>query len=229
MVCNTIETVAECLGKPVADPYGRRLGFIISYYSDVDGRIRALEVNFGDNEFKEVPIERFKVVAEGIILVPEYEYNAIIIENRLKLVKSRLASLEELYTRKEVAAHVYESLKKKLEEEFAEIKARAKDVKDMLRSRLHEVEDRVAELEKAIGALKTGYIAGEITEKPYLTAIDIMKKSMEILMKEKENIRKHLEKIESLEALPLSPAIGVQQVKESTQEQKQPFSVVVVE
>ncbi|MEM0000864.1 MAG: CdvA-like protein [Desulfurococcaceae archaeon] len=228
-MCGTIETVAECLGKPVVDPYGRRIGFVASFYSDVDGKVKSLEVNVSDEEFKEVPIERFNVTPEGIVLVPEYEYNAIAVENRLKLVKSRLASLEELYSRKDVPMHVYENFKKKLEDELANIKARAKEVKDALRARLHEVEEQIAEIEKAITSLKTSYIAGEIPERPYLTALDIMKKSLEVFLKEKDSIRKHIDKIESLEALPISPAISIQQIKEEVGEQKQPVNVVVVE
>jgi len=166
-------------------------------------------------KYREVSIERIQVGQSGIILIPEYEYDAIVVENRLKNVKSRLASLEELYSKKEIATHVYEAQKKKLEEELAVIKARAKEVKDALRNRLHEVEEQIAEIEKAMGALKTGYLAGEIQDKPYLTALDIMKKTMEMFLKEKDNIKKHLDKIESLEALPVSPVIGLQQTKSS--------------
>lgn len=228
-MCETIEMVAECLGKPVIDPYGRRIGFVASFYSDVDGKVKSLEINMGDREFRDIPIDRFKLASEGIILIPEYEHSALLVENRLKLVKSRLASLEELYSRKEIPVHVYESFKKKLEEELANVKASAKEVKDVLRARLHDVEEQIAEIERAIAALKTSYLAGEIQERPYLTALDIMKKSLEIFTKEKDNIKKHLDKIESLEALPISPAIATQQVKGSEQGQSQPVNVVLVE
>ncbi|MEM4005050.1 MAG: CdvA-like protein, partial [Desulfurococcaceae archaeon] len=173
--------------------------------------------------------ERIKLATEGVVLIPEYEYDALIVENRLKLIKARLASIEELYSRKEIATHVYENLKKKLEEELTVIKSRSKEVKENLRKRLHEVEEQIAEVEKAIGALKTSYLAGEIQEKPYLTALDIMKKSLEIFLKEKDDIKKHVDKIESLEALPLAPAISLQQSKSSAQSTpSQPMNVVVV-
>jgi PRC-barrel domain. len=228
-MCTTVETVGECLGKPVFDPYGRKLGHIVSFYSDIDGKIRALEVNLGDLEYKEIPVERIRLTAEGVILMPEHEYEALLVENRLKLIKARLASIEELYSRKELATHVYENLKKKLEEELTAIKSRSKEVKENLRKRLHEIEEQIAEVEKAIGALKTSYLAGEIQEKPYLTALDIMKKSLETFLKEKDEVKKHLDKIESLEALPLAPAISLQQSKEPTQDaSKQPMNVVVV-
>ncbi|MEM4718226.1 MAG: CdvA-like protein [Desulfurococcaceae archaeon] len=229
-MCASVEVINEYLGKPVYDPYGRRLGYIVSFYSDVDGRIRSIEVNIHDTDYMEIPIERFKVTAEGIILMPEYEFNALIVENRLRVVKSRLSSLEELYSRKEIPTHVYENLKKGLDDELATVKNKAKEVKDQLRKRLHEVEEQLSEVEKAIGALKTSYLAGEIQEKSYLTALDMMKKTLEILVKEKDSLKKHLDKIESLEALPLATAIGATQQKETTQEKpSQPINVVLVE
>lgn len=229
-MCTSIEVMNECLGKPVYDPYGRKLGYIVSFYSDVDAKIRSVEINIHDTEYKEIPMERFKLATEGVILMPEYEFNALLVENRLRVVKSRLSSLEELYSRKEIPTHVYENLKKGLDDELAAVKNKAKEVKDLLRRRLHEVEEQLSEVEKAIGALKTSYLAGEIQEKSYLTALDMMKKTLEILVKEKDNVKKHLDKIESLEALPLTTALGVPQQKETTQEKSsQPINVVLVE
>ena len=39
----TVEAIENYLGKPVNDPYGRRVGYIVSFYSDPDGRVTALE------------------------------------------------------------------------------------------------------------------------------------------------------------------------------------------
>lgn len=230
-MCTSIETVNECLGKTVFDPYGRKLGYIVSFYSDLDGKIKALELNIHDMEYKEIPIDRFRITAEGVVLIPEFEHQAILVENRLKVVKSRLSSLEELYSRKEVPTHVYENLKKSLESELSSIKTKAKEVKENLRKRLHEIEEQLTEVEKAMGALKTSYLAGEVEEKAYLTALDAMKKTHEILLKEKDSIKRHIDKIESLEALPLTMSMSVQQSKEPIQEKQgqQPINVVLVE
>jgi hypothetical protein len=231
MVCETIEKVTECLNKPVVDPYGRRLGFIVSYYSNSDGKVYALEVNFNDINYKEIPIDRFTTSVEGVVLIPEHEYNAMLVENRIRIVKSRIASLEDLYSRKEIPVHVYEQFKKRLEEELTKLKSLAREVKETLRKRIHEIEDLIAEVEKSMSVLKTGYLAGEISEKPYLDALGSMKKSLEILMKEKDSLKKHIDAIESLEALPLAPAISAKQPEKTPipTQQSQPVQVVVVE
>ncbi|MCC6011266.1 MAG: CdvA-like protein [Desulfurococcaceae archaeon] len=230
MVCETIEKITECINKPVVDPYGRRLGYIVGYYSNSDGKIYALEVNFNDVDYKEISIERFTTSVEGIVLVPEHEYNATLVENRLRIVKARIASLEDLYSKKEIPVHVYEQFKKRLEEELAKLKGNAREVKEALRKRIHEVEGLIAEVEKTMGVLKTGYLSSELPEKPYLDAIGSMKKTLEILTREKDTLRKHIDTIESLEALPLTPAISMKQPEKTpTTQQSQPVQVVLVE
>jgi len=230
MVCESIEKITECINKPVVDPYGRRLGYIVGYYSNSDGRVYALEINFNDSDYKEVSIERFTTSVEGIVLVPEHEFNATQIENRLRIVKARIASLEDLYSKKEIPVHVYEQFKKRLEEELAKLKGAAREVKEALRKRIHEVEDLIAEVEKTMGILKTSYLSGEIPEKPYLDALGSMKKTLEILTREKDSLKKHIDTIESLEALPLTPAIGMKQPEKTpTTQQTQPMQVVLVE
>ena len=224
-----VSKIVDYLGKPVVDPYGRRLGYIVSFYSDADGKVVAVEVNFNDQEYKEVPIERFNFAGDTAVLIPEHEYKAVLVENRLKIIKSRLASLEDLYSKKEIPTHAYELFKKKLESEVVSAKNMAKEVKEALRKRLHEIEDQIAEIEKALAALKTSYFSGEVPEKAYLTAIDIMKKNLEMLSKEKEAIKKHVDLIESLEALPLTPAAGLAGQEKQSSPSEGPIQVVVLE
>lgn len=224
-----VAKLSEYLGKPVFDPYGRRVGYVVGMYSDVDGKVISLEVNMNDYEYREIPIDRFNVVQESIILLPEHEYKAILVENRLKIVKSRLASLEDLYARKEIPTHAYESLKKRLESEITTVKSLAKEVKDALRKRIHEVEDQIAEIERTTAALKTTYLAGEIPEKHYLAAIDMLRKSLEMFTREKEALKKHLDLIESLESMPSAPAIGLASQEKTGQGENHPLQVVVVE
>lgn len=228
-MCTDVSKIVDVLGKPVTDPYGRRLGYAVSIFSNADGKVVSLEVNYNDLEHREIPIERFNITPDAVVLIPEHEFKALLVENRLKIIKGRLASLEDLYAKKEIPTHAYEAFKKKLESEIVNIKNMSKEVKDALRRRIHEVEDQIAEVEKAIASLKTSYLAGEIPEKPYLTAVNIMKRSLEILLKEKDALKKHLDLIESLEAMPITSAVGLTVQERTGQSETQPVQVVVVE
>lgn len=219
--------VDEYLGQPISDPYGRKLGYIIGFYSNPDGNITSFEVSIGDNEFRELPVDRFKFEGNSIVVLPEWEYNAVVLERRIETLKRRIAALEELNSRKEIPSHAYESFKKRLEESLIALSNESKNIKEMLVKRIHEIEDQIVELEKAITAVKMSYISGEINEKSYKLAMEHLRRNMDILVKEKESVKKHLDKIESLEALPASTLVP-QPVTES-KENPQPIPVVVVE
>ncbi len=221
-----VEFIENYLGKPVNDPYGRRVGHIVSFYSDADGNVTALEISFGDFDFKEIPIERFTFDGGEVILTPEWEFDAKTIENRLERLRKRATALEDLYAKKEIPRHAYEAFKKKLDEALMKAKEEAKEVKANLKKRQAELEDTILELEKAMTSLKVSYIAGEIPDKAYKVAADQIRKHLEHAQLEKESVKKHLEKIDALENQPIdiTPA-----TEEKIPEQEQAVPVVVLE
>jgi len=225
----TVDRVDEYLGKPVNDPYGRRVGYIVGFYSDVDGNVTSLEVSFNDFDFKQVSIDRFRFDNGNIILLPEWEYNAVLLENRLERIKKRTAALEELNSRKEIPKHTYDEFKKKLDESMMKLKEEAKTVKESLRKRIHEIEDTIVELEKAITSIKVSYISGEVPEKAYKAAMDHLRRNLDTLNNEKDSVKNHLDKIEALENLPVDTAIKVSVAEGAPAQQNQPIPVVVIE
>lgn len=224
-----VEEIDNYLGKPINDPYGRRLGYVIGFYSDHDGNVTALEVSLGDSEFKSVEIGRFRFDSGEIVLLPEWEYAALMLEERLARLKRRMAALEELSAKKDVPRHSYEVFKKMLEESLAKVKEEVKNVKEALIRRMHELEDSIVELERALTSLKVSYLSGEIPEKAYKSSIEQIRKYLEQAESEKESIKKHLDKIEALENQPIDIGIkaGAEQATQQPQ-QSQPIPVVVV-
>ncbi|MCY0868038.1 MAG: CdvA-like protein [Desulfurococcus sp.] len=225
----TVDKVDEYLGKPVSDPYGRRVGFLVGFYSDSDGKVASFEVSFNDVDFRQISVDRFRIESGNIILIPEWEYNALVLEGRLERVKKRFAGLEELYSRKEIPSYTYEEFKKKLNDTLLKLKEETKSVKETLTKRMHEIEDMIVELEKAVTAVKVSYISGEISEKAYRASMDHLRKSLDILNNEKASVKKHLDKIEALENLPVDTAIKVSVASESAPKSNQPIQVVLVE
>lgn len=220
-----VESVEGYLGKPVYDPYGRRVGYVIGFYADKDGKVYSFEISIGDFEFKEVPIDRFDVNNDGLVLTPEWEYNATVVENRIERIKKRISALNELYSKKEIPLHAYESNKKTLENELVKVKDEAKNVREMMRKRLSELETVIMELERTLAGLRIFYLARELSERSYKEAADHIKRQLEVAVREKESVKKHIEKIEALEKQPID--IGVTQ--NETQQQVQPVPVVVLE
>lgn len=226
-----VDRVEEYLGQSISDPYGRKVGHIIGFYSDPDGNITSFEVSFGDSYYREIPVDMFKFDSNGIVMLPEWEYEAVKIERRLETVKKRLAALEELYGRKEIPQHSYEVFKKRLTDAIAKLSEESKKVKEELRKRIHDIEDQIVEIERAMTAVKMSYIGGEITEKPYRLAMEHLRRNLDILTREKESVKKHIDRIEALESIPSQALISAPSAPaaEEAAPQSQPMNVVVLE
>ncbi|MEM1675055.1 MAG: CdvA-like protein [Desulfurococcaceae archaeon] len=228
MIHIRIEDVEKYIGKPVNDPYGRRIGYVIGFYSDPDGNVISLEISLGDYEFKEIKVDRFELNNGDLILLPEWEYEVKIIENRLERLRKRIIALNELYAKKEIPKHSYEKYRKTVENELLKTKEDAKNIREVLKKRLNTLDDTIIELEKTMTGLKMCYISGEIPEKAYKTAVDQIRKYIELTQMEKESVKKHLDKIESLEKQPID--IGLKTSEEKVEApSSQGIPVVVVE
>ena len=222
-----VETVEKYLGQPIKDPYGRVIGHLISFYSDSDGYVTDLEISVGETSFKQISIDRFKFTSDGVIIVPEWQYEAEKVAKRLERLRKRLYAIEDLYAKKEIPRHAYETFKKKLDTELTKVKNDSKKVKEMLKKKIHELEDTIIELEKAFTSVKMSYIAGEVSDKTYKAAAEQLRKYLEYTTDEKEDVKKHLDRIEKLENQPL-PAGGEHEAP-SIPTQESPLPVVVIE
>ncbi|MEZ0393536.1 MAG: CdvA-like protein [Desulfurococcaceae archaeon] len=221
-----IERADDYLGKPVYDPYGRLVGHVISLFSDAHGNVLALEVCFADREYRQVPSEMFSLEGGLIVMAPEWLHAARTAKDRLERLKRRFAALEDLNNRKDVPKHAYEAFRKQLEGELARTKEEVGKVKELLRARIHELEDMLAELERAETNLKMGYVSGEISEKAYKAAHEHIRRHAEILNNEKEEVRKYLESLEALEA---QPAQIMSKAPQPISSQQQPVPVVILD
>jgi len=228
-----VDEIEKYLGKPVNDPYGRRYGYVISFYSDSDGYVTALEISVGDMEYREIPIDRFIFNNGEIVIMPEWEYQAKLIESRLDRLRKRISALNELYAKKEIPKHAFEGYKKTVEDELIKTKEDARKICELLKKRMSELDNMMVELEKSITSLKMLYLAGEIDDKSYKTASDQIRKYLEIVIAEKDSVKKHLELIDKLEKQPVDVGVKITQETSISSEQEvkenQSIPVVVLE
>jgi len=227
----TIEVIERYLGQTIKDPYGRVIGHVISFYSDSDGNVTSIEISVGETKFMQIPVDRVKLSGDNIVLLPEWQYDAEKVTKRLERLRKRLHAIEDLYTKKEIPRHAYETFKKKLEDELMKVKDHAQKVKETLKKKIHELEDTIIELERAFTSIKMSYIAGEISDKAYKLAAEQLRRHLEYNMAEKEDVKKYVDKIEKLETqpLPIHPRATGKEEEATIPSEEQPLPVVVIE
>ncbi|HDI02345.1 MAG TPA: hypothetical protein ENF93_01730, partial [Ignisphaera sp.] len=195
----TIENVAPYLGQPIYDIYGRKVGTLVSVYSDVDGTVTALELMMNDAVYETLPAERFEHTSEGLKVVPEWLATVKKVEKKLDVLRKRVKALEDLHKKGQVPEHAYKELRDKLSKEFEKAKGDSKHMKEVLRKRIYELENFVLHIEKAMTHLMVSYTAGELPEQGFKNSMDLLRYAKHTALEEKKDVEKHLSLLEKLE------------------------------
>ncbi|MEM0046288.1 MAG: CdvA-like protein [Fervidicoccaceae archaeon] len=232
MVTNyTVDNLDKYVGQKVKDPYQRVIGSLASLYSDIDGNVKAVEVLFGDSYFKTVQADRILIQKDEIVLLPDWKYSALRVIERLERARRRAKALDDLYAKGEIARSAYEEFKGQVSRDLDSLKKEANEAKEMIKKRIGELEDQIVEIEKAITALKMSYIAGEIGERGYKPAADILRQNKDRNLEEKNEAKRILDLIAKLETQNLDIDAVLKEISPSTTEgvQKGAEQPIVVE
>ena len=199
-----VDEVERYIGLEVKDPYGRKVGRIVAVYSEVDGSVTGVELEVNEDTFTTIPVSRIRINDDGELqIIPEWKAEALSLIKQLDKAKRRIKALDDLYSKNEIPRHAYDEFRKKVERSLSMLKIKAKEVKQMLKKRTNQLEDTIIQIEKAITALKMSYLAGELSEKGYKTAIEALRQAKDKAVEEKEDIKKILSRIENLEREPV--------------------------
>ena len=219
----TIDSVQEFIGENIFDPYGRVVGRFVSPDSDVDGTILSVAIEDEHREIRFVEGRALRLEDGRLIAWPEWKVTAAEVLANYQRALKRIRGLEEMYSRNEVPSAIYHEMRKRLSQKIDELKKKAKKLKTMIMDRMHEIEDANLRLDRAIANLKMSYLAGELSEKAYKTAIEMLRSAKDSNTRELEDLKATMAKLESLE----SGAVALTKPKqekhaEAKQEQPKP-------
>jgi len=196
----TIDTLQEFIGENVFDPYGRVVGRLVSPDSDVDGTILSVAIEDEQKKIKFVDGRALHVEEGRLVAWPEWKVTAAeVIANYQRALK-RIRGLDEMYSRNEVPGAIYHEMRKRLSVKIEELKGKARKLKNMITDRMREIEDENLGLDRAIANLKMSYLAGELSEKAYKAAIEMLRSAKDSNARELEDLKATKTKIEALES-----------------------------
>ncbi|WP_280638386.1 cell division protein CdvA [Saccharolobus shibatae] len=200
------EALTKFIGQKVKDIYGREFGYLIHVYSEIDGSITGIEVAQGSSILTIGP-ERIKLDGDSILILPDWKAEAIRILSLMEKIRKRQRALEELYNKQEIPKSDYDDMKRKLDTEMLKLKDDQNKLKGKLKSRLNDIEDQLAHIDKAVISLKMSYISSEIPENAYKGSMEVLRQSKDSYTLERDDIRKTLDRLDSLdkESIELKP------------------------
>jgi len=228
----TMDVVAPVIGQTLTDPYGRKIGVLVSAYSDIEGNVTSIEIMINDSQYETLPAERLEQTVEGLKVLPQWLVEAKKLERKLDILKKRLKAMEELYKKGQIPAHAYRELKERYTKEVEKIRVDSKNLRDVLRKRIYELENFIIHIEKAMTHLMVNYTAGEIPESGFKISADLMRFARQAAIEEKKDVEKHTGLIEKLEQELMSIVTSEEEssiaASSVQQDQSEPIAVKVV-
>ena len=183
-----LEDVSPLVGEDVYDEYGRVIGVLVSFSSNVDGVVEYIEVKIADRGLERVPGERVKVKAGKLVVTPEWKHKAVRIIEALDRAYRRRSALDQLSSA-DIPQPVVEGMKRRLEEEIKRLKVKAEESLEEIGERLARIEDEALHIASAIAQLQMSYFSGEIDDRSYDHGHNHLRKVKQALMKEKEDAK----------------------------------------
>jgi len=142
---------------------------------------------------------RFKLEGDTLVIIPEWKAETQKVTSSLDKIRRKLKALEELYNRGEIDRSDYEEMKRKLNSESNKLKESVSKLKSTLKNRLSEIDEQLMKIERTLISLKIGYLSAEIDERAYKSSLEQLKKIKESYIQEKDDIRKTLDKLDSMD------------------------------
>lgn len=195
----TLERIATYLGQAVQDVYGRKIGIIVGVYSEIDGAVTAIEVTVNDSQYETISAEKLELKDDGLKILPEWLVEARKLEKKLDILRKRVKALDELSRKSQIPQHAYKELREKFDRELGKIKNDVKNVKEIMRKKLYDVENFIIHLEKAMTNLMVSYTSGELPENGFKVSADFVRYAKQSALEEKKDLEKHAGIITKLE------------------------------
>ncbi|MCQ4447776.1 MAG: CdvA-like protein [Sulfolobales archaeon] len=192
------ESLVKSVGQLLKDVYGREVGYIVSVNTEVDGSVTEVAIA-RDSTIMVVDPSRFKLEGDTLVIIPEWKAETQKVTSSLDKIRRKLKALEELYNRGEIDRSDYEEMKRKFNSESNKLKESVSKLKSTLKNRLSEIDEQLMKIERTLISLKIGYLSAEIDERAYKSSLEQLKKIKESYIQEKDDIRKTLDKLDSMD------------------------------
>lgn len=196
-----VEEVAKFAGKEVQDEYGRVLGWLVSFQSNVDGTVEYIDVKIADTSIERIGAERVKVNEDKLMVIPEWKHFSLKVIEALDRAYRRKRALETLSSQNDIPGDVIDIIKKKVAEEIKKLKLDAQEATKMIKERVRQLEDENLKLAGSIANLQILYFSGELDDKGYTQSINHLRRLKEAALQEKADAKRVQDRLEkTLEA-----------------------------
>lgn len=158
---------AGCLGKPVDDLYGRRIGVVVGFSIKTNGDVDSLGVDQGSGRFAEIASERLVAYERSYIVVPTWKTELIRVTEETTVLRNRLLALQELSKDAEdggAPGLQYDQLAVQYRGRLAKIRESRDKLLKEIDARMEELDRHDQAMARFLVNVNTQFRSGEMTE-----------------------------------------------------------------
>ncbi|MCE4624885.1 MAG: CdvA-like protein [Desulfurococcales archaeon] len=203
-----LEEVAPLVGGDVFDEYGRVIGVLVSFSSNVNGIIEYVEVKYTDRGLERIEGDRLRIEQGRLVVTPPWKHRAVKIIEALDRAYRRRNALEQI-TAGDLPAEIVEGMKRKIEDEIKRLKVKADESMAEIRERLGKLDDELTHVASAIAFLQMSYFSGELGDRNFEHGMSHLRKLKQSLISEKEDAKRVMEKLDKTLKALTSPAAKI--------------------
>lgn len=176
------------VGKVVRDIYGRELGRAVGVVFDVSGEVASIGVERAGS-FVEIPPEIVVSDQDVLEVMPEWKAEAKRVGMSGASLERRLAALEGMVERKEVAQDAYVALRSRL----ASLRGTHDQTLSKTLARLDDIERENESVDYFLAMVRVQFLAGEMGEESYKLTEEYCRTLKGANDKEAQDIRRAVE------------------------------------
>lgn len=223
----SFENVSSLIGKPVIDEMQNKIGKILSFIIDSNGKVSEVLIKDNIGEYRCNPVDRLIVGNDAVISISEIDKTVQMVSERIPLLWRKKKILEKLLNEDKILLEIYEDLDKNFGEALGKLKAGAQGIVNELDKQINTCEEIFKTLHLAKTYLEIEYEIGHVDEDAYRESLRAILNGLTGLVEKKHNLREKREALSNILLGEDSLAEGVEPEEEEigeTPEMKVPMA-----
>jgi len=200
-----VEVVKNFVGKPLVDLYGRKLGYIVGFFTDARNDVISIEVELGTGEFCNFPGSQFSFSGGSAMLLPAWKADSNAFNGEYVPLVRKMHALEELYSKGEVPQEIYNDFHRQYENELKSLEEHRSALISSLNDRISKLDSQTKWLQTSLTSIKLHHLAGELDDNSFQAASDSIRNGLEVISTEKKDIETTLSEVTKLDAASIIP------------------------
>ncbi len=199
------EDLDKKVGSTVLDPFGRKIGILVGFDVELDGRVTKVFVRSLDGrEITDYDVEAVKIEGGTVIIKPKWLTQAEKLRDQYIKIVKKLEAVREMYRRNEIPRDLYREFAGKLERRFRSMKEELSKVKDELRRRREELKIELDMIARTRIVLRMSFASGDLSKEAYMKSMEEINNHEEKVKRELSQLEEMLKKLEEIEVKPVS-------------------------